>query len=160
MEDISRTIDALTSMIAINNKRASTYKSLAEQAQRRELSTMLHQLAEQAKRFSRGLSTWRSAYGGFGVTDQTASSGAWFHVRALLGLSGGKDVISKCEELEQEAVRIYKSAVAKAFMPPATMTDVQEHCREFEKALSRLRSFREPSGVNRKTGGQRVTDNF
>jgi uncharacterized protein (TIGR02284 family) len=148
MEDISRTIDALTSMIAINNKRASAYKSLAEKTDRQEVRTLFRQFADQSKRFANGLSTWRAAYGGFGVADKKSSASAWSQVRYLLGLKLGKNMISDCEELEQDAIKTYKAVIAMAFMPPATVADLQNQIGEFEKALSKLRSVREQSEVS------------
>jgi uncharacterized protein (TIGR02284 family) len=147
MEDIARTIDALTSMIAINNKRASAYQSLANKTQRHEVKTMFSHFADQSKRFASGLSTWRAAYGGFGVADKKPASSPWSQVRYLLGLNSGKNMITECEELEQEAIKIYKAAITMAFMPQATVTDIEKQIGEFQRALSKLRSIRDQSGV-------------
>jgi uncharacterized protein (TIGR02284 family) len=147
MEDIARTIDALTSMIAINNRRASAYQAMAEKAQRPEVKTMFHHYSDQSKRFASGLSTWRAAYGGFGVADKKPGPSPWSQVRYLLGLNFGKNMITECEELEQEAIKIYKTAISMAFMPQATVSDIEKQIGEFQRALSKLRSIRDQSAV-------------
>jgi uncharacterized protein (TIGR02284 family) len=147
MEDLSRTIDALTSMIEINNRRASAYTSLAEKTQRNEVKSVFRHFADQARQFASNLSTWRAAYGGFAVSQKKSSAGTWAQVRHLLGLNSGKNIITECEELEREAIKMYKATIAMAFMPPATTADMQTQVREFEKSLSKLRSIKDQTAV-------------
>jgi uncharacterized protein (TIGR02284 family) len=141
MEDIARTIDALTSLIAINYKRYSAYQSLAEKAQQHELKTLFLQFAEQSKRFVGSLSTWRAAYGGFGVADKKAGTSAWSQLKFLLGLNSVRNRIDECKELEQEAIKIYQSTISMAFLPAATVADIHKQMFELEKSLSKLRSI-------------------
>ena len=143
MEDISRTIDALTSMIAINKKRAAAYQSLAEKTHRHEAKLLLLQFADQSRRFASGLSTWRAAYGGFGVADRKSGVSTWSQVRSLFGLNSGKHVITECEEMEQDAIKIYRAAVGMTFIPSATVVDIQKQLADLEKSLSKLRAARE-----------------
>jgi uncharacterized protein (TIGR02284 family) len=147
MEDIARTIEALTTLIAINYKRYSAYQSLAEKAQQHELRSLFLQFADQSKRFVGGLSTWRAAYGGFGVTDKKPGTSTWSQLKFLLGLNSLGNRIAECKELEQEAIRMYQSTISMAFLPAATVSDIHKQMFELEKSLSKLRSLEYKSMV-------------
>jgi uncharacterized protein (TIGR02284 family) len=147
MEDIARTIDALTSLIAVNYKRYSAYKSMAEKAQQHELKTLFLEFADQSKRFVGGLSTWRAAYGGFGVADKKVGTSAWSELKFLLGLNSAKKMIADCQQLEQDAIRIYRSTLSMAFLPAAAVADIQKQMGELEKSRSKLRSIEDRSMV-------------
>jgi uncharacterized protein (TIGR02284 family) len=143
MENLAQSVVALSSLIEMNNKRVKVYRAVAEKTARNELKALFNSYAEQSKSFSSNLSTWRAAYGGFGLSDNIERSGSvWEQLKSILALGHAKDPVRACEEVEQDALKAYRHAVANSFLPTPTVADVQRQTREVEKALARLRALK------------------
>ena len=143
MENLAQSVVALSSLIEVNNKRVKVYRTVAEKTARNELKALFNSYAEQSKSFSSNLSTWRAAYGGFGLSDGTDRNGSvWDQLKSLLTIGRAKNPVRQCEEVEQAALKAYKSAVTKSLLPTATVADVQKQTREVEKALARLQALK------------------
>lgn len=137
MEDINRVVSALASLIMLHNKRIAAYQSLAEKTPHEDIKSLCTRYIDQSKQFASNLSTWRSAYGGFTKLDgQSGSKGGWRQVRSLFGFSSEKSLINRCEQLEQETLKMYKSVMQ--LIPAATVADLRLQTKELEKALKRL----------------------
>jgi uncharacterized protein (TIGR02284 family) len=144
MQDIARTLDTLNALIDTNVKRSKLYHSLAEKPEHHELRPLFANYAEQSRRFSTALSTWRSAYGGFAIPQKKSS----WSLKSLMDFGLRTSVLVQCEDQEEETLKLYKSACRESFLPAATQADVQQQAREFERALSKLRLLRErPAAV-------------
>jgi hypothetical protein len=144
MEDISRAIAALTSLIVVNYKRHNVYQALSEKTKDDELRSLCRAHVEQSKRFITTLSTWRSAYGGFRTSDRETGAGStWSQLRALFDLGLGKTMINRCEVLERDALRNYKLASALPSMPMAIVAEIDLQARELEKVLAKLKILNE-----------------
>ena len=139
MQDIARTLDTLNALIETNVKRSKLYHTLAEKPEHHELRPLFANYAEQSRRFSNALSTWRSAYGGFAIPEKKS---AW-SLKSLLDIGLRRSVLIQCEEQEEETLKLYKSACRESFLPAATQADVQQQTREIERALSKVRLLRE-----------------
>jgi uncharacterized protein (TIGR02284 family) len=143
MQDIARTFDTLSVMIAANHRRSKLYHCLADRTENSELRPLFTHYADQSRHFVSSLSTWRSVYGLATSEKGAGSFGPWSQVRSLLTLGFRQNMLAQCEDLEQEMIRMYGSAISMSFMPPATLTDVQRQVREFERALAKIRLLRE-----------------
>lgn len=141
MEDLSRTVTALTDIIAVNGKRADTYLSLSEKAEHPDLKSVFSHYAKQAKHFINNLSNWRSAYGGYAVVDKKKNGSTWSAVRSLLGRS--RNMIGQCDQVEHEALKAYKSVLALSVIPTAALADIQRQAKEIEKAIEHLKSLKD-----------------
>jgi uncharacterized protein (TIGR02284 family) len=142
MQDVSQSIITLTSLIEVNNKRVKVYRSVAERATRKELKALFTYYADQSRSFSGSLSTWRAAYGGFGLANESNGSfSLWAQLKDLLGI-GVRNPVVLCEEVEQDALKAYRTAVDNSKLPTATVADVQKQTREVEKALARLKTLK------------------
>ena len=146
MEDITRSIDALTSLIEVNNKRMKIYQALAEKMHHSELRSLFSHYAEQSGQFSKALSTWRSVYGGF---DMLRKKSVWEKMTSFWEHWLRKSVASKCEELERDIFRAYRTAIQLSILPAATTAEIERQVGEFEKALIKLRTFQEQPGKSR-----------
>lgn len=113
-----------------------------------ELRSLFFHYAEQSRQFSSDLSTWRSAYGYFGRPEKKVVGSVWAPVVSLLDHWLRKNVASKCEEMEQDALKMYRTANHWSFIPAAAAADIERQSREFEKALTKLRTLREQAGNN------------
>jgi uncharacterized protein (TIGR02284 family) len=139
MDNPSRAISALTSLIDVNNKRMKTYQSLAEKTAKNELRTLFHQWADQSKGFSKSLSTWRAAYGGFGSVEKNSGiADAWLQLKSLFDGRDNKDVVTRCKDIEQSSLKAYKSTIDAEVLPTAAVADVERQVREFERTLAKL----------------------
>jgi uncharacterized protein (TIGR02284 family) len=143
MENLAQSVVALSLLIEVNNKRVKVYLTVAEKTVRNELKALFNSYAEQSKSFSSNLATWRAAYGGFGLSDNTDRNGSvWEQLKSMLGLGRAKNPVRACEEVELDALKAYRSAVANSVLPTATVADVQKQTSEVEKALARLRALK------------------
>src|SRR4030081_3362734 len=101
MENTSEAITALTSLIDVNNKRMQTYQSLAEKARQDDLKAHFRQCSDQSRHFSKGISLWRAAYGGFAAREKTSGlTSVWVRVKSLFEVNLNKNVMAQCKELE------------------------------------------------------------
>jgi hypothetical protein len=139
VEDLSRTLIALTEVISVNNKRAHTYHSVTEKTENPDLKPVFSHYEKQAKHFVNNLSNWRSAYGGFAVTDKKQNGSSW-SLLSLLGRS--KNMVSQCEQVEQESLKVYRSVLGLSIIPREALTDLQRQAREIEKAIEHLKSLK------------------
>jgi hypothetical protein len=144
MEEISRAIAALSSLIAANYKRLNFYHSLSLSTKDAELQLLCRRHCEQSKRFIHSLSTWRAAFGGFRTSGKEATAGTtWSRWKDLLDLALGKSTINRCELMEKEVLKGYKSAGALPFMPRTTVDEIELQAKDFEKALLHLKMLNE-----------------
>jgi uncharacterized protein (TIGR02284 family) len=139
MEDIIQSVEALTSLIEVNNKRVRVYRKVAENASETKLKALFNSLAEQSRHFSGTLATWRAAYGGFGLPEQRPRT-IWGEFKSLLTRT--RNPLHLCEEVEQDTLKAYKTAVTNSLLPTATVADVQRQTREVEKALAKLQALK------------------
>ena len=139
MEDLSRTLIALSELISANSKRANTYESAVEKTENQELKSVFSQYLKQARHFNNNLSNWRSAYGGFAFVDKKQSGPGW-SLLSILGRS--KNMIGQCDQAEHDALKVYRSVLGLAVIPPEAFTDIQRQAREIEKAIEHLRTLK------------------
>jgi uncharacterized protein (TIGR02284 family) len=139
MEDLAKTVTTLTSLIEVNNKRVKVYRKVAEKASKEELKSLFNSCAEQSKSFSGNLATWRAAYGGFGLPEQGNRS-IWGEFKSML--TRARNPVHLCEEVEQDTLRAYRTAVANSILPSAAIADVQRQSREVERVLARLQALK------------------
>lgn len=146
MEDINRAVSALASLIVAHNRRIGAYISLAKETSQEDVRAFCKRHVDQTKQFVSNLSTWRSAYGGYAkINDQTSSTGTWQQVRSLFGFSSGRAMIVRCEQLDRDTLKMYKSAIP--CMPAAGVADLQMQAKELEKALKRLQMLESGAGT-------------
>src|ERR1051325_10322908 len=124
MDNPSQAITALTSLIHVNNKRMKTYQSLAGKATHEEFRALLSQWAHQSKLFSRTLSTWRAAYGGFASSETTPGiSDVWSQVKSIFDAHRKKDVVTLCKDIERNSLKAYKTTMEASVLPTAAAVD-------------------------------------
>jgi hypothetical protein len=144
MEDIAKTIDALTSMITVNNNRIKAYQSLEHKTNQDRLKSVCKLHIDQSKRFIHCLSTWRSAYGGFGISDNfRGTTNTWARMISLLDIGLRRNLWTQCEDQEKDALRLYKAVLESSFIADATRSDIHDHVKGLEKALATIKHFSE-----------------
>jgi hypothetical protein len=161
MEDISRTIHALTSMIAVNNNRIKAYQTLEHKTDKDYLKSVCKLHIDQSMRFIQCLSTWRAAYGGFAVAnrDSRASNG-WVQLKSMLDFSLRRSLWKQCEDQEKAALRIYESALRNSFIPGAAREDIQDQAKGFEKALATFKHFSDQPPSTHQVAFQQVENRW
>jgi uncharacterized protein (TIGR02284 family) len=144
MEVTSQSVSALTSLIEVNNKRVNVYRTLAEKTAKKELKALFNHYAEQSRSFSGSLSTWRAAYGGFGYREERSGSfNVWTQLKSLLNIGGARNPVVLCQQVEEDALRAYRTAIENSLLPTATVVDVQKQTRELERVIAKLQSIAE-----------------
>jgi uncharacterized protein (TIGR02284 family) len=142
MLQTTQPVVALTSLIEVNNKRVQVYRTVAEKTARKELKALFNSHAEQSKSFSGNLATWRAAYGGIGLPQESnPGRSLWEQLKSLLTI-GRTNPVQLCEKVEQDVLKAYRSAVENSLLPTATVADVQRQTREVERALEKLRALK------------------
>jgi uncharacterized protein (TIGR02284 family) len=143
MDSTTHAITALTSLIEVNAKRMKTYQSLAAKTREEELKVLFNQWAEQSKLFTRSLSNWRAAYGGFAVTEKKSTfTKAWTQMRSLVEAGFIGSAIAQSREIENQSLTAYRTTIGTASLPAATLADVERQTREFERAIVKLSALK------------------
>jgi uncharacterized protein (TIGR02284 family) len=68
---------------------------------------------------------------------------AWNRMRDLFSLSNENSVFSACEQLEEEALKNYKTALFMSFLPDAALKDVERQFKEIQKIKDNLSSMKQ-----------------
>ena len=143
MEINSQVIFALNRMVDVNTKRSNRYKSLSDKSRELEMKLFFIQYAVQAETFTVTLNKWRHAYG---APSHTTKKESLFNTTAsqLKKMIGGRSYeLKECEEMESNAIKTYKIALALSFLPTSTIEDITMQSKELEKVQYTLKALRE-----------------
>ena len=143
MENISRVIFALNSMIEINDRRYRHYESLADKFKNGELRKLFRAHAEQSKDYTADLNKWRSAYGATTYPEKNFSvfSITWSQVKGAFTMEP-KGMLEQCEEIDSDALKVYNTAIALSFLPQAALHDIEEQNQQLKKSHENLMAIR------------------
>jgi len=143
METLSQVIFALNKMVDINGQRTNRYKVLAGKAKEIEIKLFFMQHAIQAQTFTATLNKWRNAYGATNYTQKKESglSTTLYNIKKIIG--GRNYELKECEEMEVNALKTYKTALALHFLPASTIEDIAKQTDELEKVHYSLKALRE-----------------
>jgi|SRR5882672_5154812 len=155
MEDETRIIGSLNSLIEVNDRRMRLYQFLASRMEHSELKSLFGRYEEQSKQFLSELSIWRSAYGGFRMPEKKGISSIWTQAEQVWDHWFRKNVASKCDAMERDALKVYRTVLQRSHLPHVLVADIERQSREFEKALAKLTALRE-QGV----GNVKVREEF
>ena len=142
MEDINKAVAVLGTLILAHRRRIKAYFSLCEMTSHEEIRSFCERHINHSQQIVNNLSKWRSAYGGFAKTlDKPAATDIWHQLRLILSLNAEKTVISRCEQLERETLKMYQ--VAMPLIPSSAAGDLQLHVKTLEMMVRTLQDFGE-----------------
>lgn len=144
MEDITKATFAFSKLTEINSKRSARYTAAADKVKNIHLKIVFMNYAYQAQQLNADLKRWISAYGVQTVynTDSTLSV-AWDKIRSLFNFNSENGVFNACEELEEEALKKYRTALVLSFLPEAALKDVERQFKEIQKIKDNLKSMKQ-----------------
>jgi hypothetical protein len=137
MEDIKRTVSALTSLIQSHHRRINAYSELSRVTSHEDIKSLCERHINLSNGIVRNLSTWRSAYGGFtkGV-DHYSDTDTWHQLRLIFSFSPEKTNINRCEQLEWETLEMYKTTMQ--LIPSAAVDDLQLQTKALKQMVMNL----------------------
>lgn len=145
-KDIPRVVFSLSLLIQANNKRASYYRAAANRSSNMELKSMFANLAEQSEGFAGDLTRWVKAYGATPApAKKTAAVVAWEKLKNILMLDDLENLPASSGVMEDDTLKVYRTALTLSFLPGAAIRDVRDHVNQFERARKRFVNLR--SGV-------------
>lgn len=107
-----KTIDALNTLVVINNDRIEGYDTASENTEENELNSLFSQFAQTSKKCRNELINEIGKLGGK-AADGTNASGkffrAWMDVKSALTGKDRKAILNSCEQGEERAVETYKT---------------------------------------------------
>jgi len=111
------TIDALNSLVEINNDRIEGYQTAAKESEDRDLKNLFGQLIQTSQKCKQELSAEIVSLGGT-PTEETMITGkffrVWMDVKAALTGNNRRLILESCEFGEDKAVATYDSALKNA----------------------------------------------
>lgn len=144
MEDITKATFAFSKLSEINSRRSARYTAAAEKVKNIHLKIVFMNYAFQAQQLNADLKRWIMAYG---VQTMQSSDGiftqAWEKVKDLFSLNSENGIFSACEQLEEEALKNYRTALFLSFLPDAALKDVERQFREIQKIKDNLASMKQ-----------------
>jgi hypothetical protein len=147
-KDIPKVVFSLSLLIQSNNKRASYYRQAASRTSDIEMKSLFDTLAGQSEGFASDLTRWVKAYGATPVpVKRTAAVIAWEKLKNILMLDAQENLPATSGVIEEDTLKVYRTALSLSFLPAAAIRDVREHVNQFERARKRFMNFR--SGVFR-----------
>ena len=136
MKNVSGAVATLASLVQINNRRLSQYKKVADKAKDIEMKLLFMHYAVQAQGFMNLLNRWIMEYGGIPASEleETNLMATWNRIKDTLTSDAQNILLNRCEALELEALRIYKTIVALTILPSPALRDVQNQADELSEA--------------------------
>ena len=145
--ETEKKIDAINSLIIINNDRSEGYKKAAEEAKDSELKSLFTKFSEQSLGFSSELRQ-------FVPTseepdhDETKNSGKlfrlWMDIKAAVTSNDRKAILSSCEFGEDAAKNEYKSVLEKSGEIPAeALSVITKQNAEILKSHDQIKAMRD-----------------
>jgi len=142
MENIKRTVSALTSLIQTHHKRISAYLELMRVTTHQEITALCKHHIDLSDQIVKTLSACRSAYGDFTKqADRYSDTDNWYQLRRIFSLNPEKTNINRCEELEWEILEMYKTFTP--LMPSAAVGDLQLQMKTVRQMMMELLELKE-----------------
>jgi hypothetical protein len=142
-KDIPRVVFSLSLLIQSNNKRASYYRAASGRTTNPEMRSLFLTFAEQSEGFSSDLTRWVKAYGATPApAKKTAAVAAWEKLKNILMLDPAENLSATSGAIEEDTLKVYRTALTFSFLPGAAIRDVRDHVSQFEKARARFLSMR------------------
>jgi hypothetical protein len=142
-KDIPKVVFSLSLLIQSNNKRASYYRAASGRSSDIEMKSLFATLASQSERFASDLTRWVKAYGATPVpVKRTAAVAAWEKLKNILMLDALENLPATSGVIEEDTLKVYRTALALSFLPGSAIRDVREHINQFERARKRFMNFR------------------
>lgn len=140
-------IDAINSLIIINNDRSEGYKKAAEEAKDSELKSLFTKFSDQSRGFSSELRKFvpnaeEPDY------DETKTTGKlfrlWMDIKAAVTSNDRKAILSSCEFGEDAAKNEYKSVLEKSGeLPVDALSVITKQNAEILKSHDQIKSMRD-----------------
>lgn len=144
MEDITRASLAFAKLTQINTKRSARYTAAADKVKNIHLKIVFMNYAYQAQQLNADLKRWIMAYGVQSMQSNESAFGyGWNKVKEMFTWITESSVFSACEQLEEEALKNYKTALILSFLPEAAIKDVERQFKEIQKIKDNLRNMKE-----------------
>lgn len=144
MEDITKATFAFSKLTEINNRRSARYTAAADQVKNIHLKIVFMNYAFQAQQINADLRRWVTAYGVQTIQhSDSVLTAAWDKIRGFFSFNSENGVFSACEELEEEALKKYRTALVLSFLPDAALKDVERQFKEIQKIKDNLRHMKQ-----------------
>ncbi len=140
-------IDAINSLIIINNDRSEGYKKAAEEAKDSELKSLFNKFSDQSRGFSSELRKF-VPNAEEPDHDETKTTGKlfrlWMDLKAAVTSNNRKAILSSCEFGEDAAKNEYKSVLEKAEELPAdALSVITKQNAEILKSHDQIKAMRD-----------------
>lgn len=128
-----KTIEALNSLVEINNDRIKGYEKASENTEERDLKDLFSSFGQNSKKCQRELISEINKIGGKAASGATASGTffrAWMDVKNALAGKDRKAVLNSCDNGEERADETYKAVLneeSKHFSPDHKSMIQQQH---------------------------------
>jgi uncharacterized protein (TIGR02284 family) len=145
--ETEKKIDAINSLIIINNDRSEGYKKAAEEAKDSELKSLFTKFSEQSRGFSSELRQF-VPNSEEPDHDETKNTGKlfrlWMDIKAAVTSNDRKAILSSCEFGEDAAKSEYKSVLEKSGEIPAeALSVITKQNAEILKSHDQIKAMRD-----------------
>lgn len=144
MEDITKVTFAFSKLTEINSKRSARYTAAADKVKNIHLKIVFMNYAFQAQQLNADLKRWITAYGVQTMQNsESIFNTAWAKLKDMLSFNTENGVFSACEEIEEEALKNYRTTLILSFLPDAVLKDIERQFREIQKIKDNLRNMKQ-----------------
>ncbi len=142
--NLPKTVAAITSLMALNNKRFNYYTEVAGKSKQIELKLLFMKYAIQSQTCNSYLNRWLTAYGttNFSTKSESMVNKLWYQVKSACTLDVRNFFLNESDSLEQEVLKKYNSVLASAFFPTQAASDLRKQIEEIEMLYQNLRELR------------------
>jgi len=142
--NLPKTIAAITSLMALNNKRFNYYTEVAGKSKQIELKLLFMKYAIQAQTCNTFLNRWLTTYGTtfFSFHNENKLTKFWYQLKSACTLDLRNFFLNESDSLEQEVIKKYNVVVASAFFPSEVVADIRKQIDEMELLYQNLKELR------------------
>lgn len=142
--NLPKTIAAITSLVALNNKRFNYYTEVAGKSKQIDMKLLFMKYAIQAQTFNTYLNRWMSAYGikSLHSKDETIFGKLWYQIKSTCTLDVRNFFLNESDYLEQEVIKKYNVVLSSSFFPTEAVNDIRNQITEMEMLYQNLKELR------------------
>lgn len=149
-----KTVDALNTLVEINNDRFEGYQTAAKETEEQDLKTLFGRFAQDSSKCRQELANEITKLGGTPV-EGTKTTGklfrAWMDVKAAITGKDRQAILKSCEFGENNALETYESVLKNdtEHLSPGHVSMIQTQMSLLKGDHSKVKSMRDDSKVKR-----------
>ena len=142
--NLPKTIAAINTLMALNNKRFNYYTEVAGKSKQLDLKLLFMKFAIHSQSCNSYLNRWLTAYGTtfMSVNKEGRLGKFWYQLKSACTPDVRNFFLNESDYLEQEVIKKYHAILVSGFFPSEAIVDFRKQVDEMEVLYENLKELR------------------